>query len=318
MEHVTILSLGEAIVEIVRLKLNTPHDKVGEYIGPFPSGAPTIFIDAAAKFGASSRFIGYVGNDKFGNLILKQLERDSVSTSFLKRLPGYTTGTAFVSYFSNGSREFVFHFRHSAAGQLGPKDISEKVIEDSDLLHIMGVTIQINERCRAACYKAVRLAKKLDVMISFDPNIRRELLDVSASLKAIRPILRQAQLVLPSASEATAITGKVDSTDAAKILLRNGAQVAAIKMGEKGSLVADPNMIAKVPAFRVKEVDPTGAGDVYDAAFLVSLLSGKTLRDSALFANAAGALKVTRMGPTSGPSRKEVERFLSRKSSNAD
>jgi sugar/nucleoside kinase (ribokinase family) len=73
-------------------------------------------------------------------------------------------------------------------------------------------------------------------------------------------------------------------------------------------------MIATVPAFRVKEVDPTGAGDVFDAAFLVSLLSGKTLRDSALFANAAGALKVTRIGPTSGPSREEVERFLFRES----
>jgi sugar/nucleoside kinase (ribokinase family) len=69
-----------------------------------------------------------------------------------------------------------------------------------------------------------------------------------------------------------------------------------------------------VSAFRVKEADPTGAGDVYDAGFLVSLLSGKGLRDSALFANAAGALKVTRIGPTSGPSRKEVERFLSEKS----
>jgi sugar/nucleoside kinase (ribokinase family) len=309
-----ILSLGEAIVEIVRLKLNTPHDKIGEYLGPFASGAPTIFIDAAAKFGASSRFVGYVGDDKFGTFILKQLERDSVSTSFLKRLPGYTTGTAFVSYFSNGSREFVFHFRHSAAGQLGPKDILEKMIEDSDLLHIMGVTIQINEKCRAACYKAVRLARKFDVKISFDPNIRRELLGVPASLKAFHPVLKQAQFILPSIGEATAITGKADLEDASKILLRNGAQVVAIKMGKKGSLVADHNMIATVPAFRVKEVDPTGAGDVFDAAFLVSLLSGKTLRDSALFANAAGALKVTRIGPTSGPSRKEVERFLLRES----
>lgn len=117
-------------------------------------------------------------------------------------------------------------------------------------------------------------------------------------------------MVLPSRSEAKTLTGKDDPAQAARSLLEMGPDVAVIKMGPKGALAVTQTETVFEPAFRVPEVDPTGAGDVYDAAFVYGMLKDWSLEKTMELASAVGAIEVTRIGPMSGLfSLKQVKEF---------
>ncbi len=306
-----VISLGELLVEIMRKDLDVPHDVPGIYQGPFPSGAPAIFIDAAANLGLNSGFIGVIGDDDFGNLLLNRLKNDGVNTEYVRIAKGYTTGTAFVMYYSSGQRKFIFHLRHSAAGQLCADDIREEFVSKAKVLHIMGSSLAINENVRDACYKAVNLAGNTNVVVSFDPNLRPELLDAETIKKMCEPVVKVSQVAFPSKDEIIALTGIDNPVEAARKLQTLGPDTVVVKMGSIGALVVTHKKVFFEPAFNVKEVDPTGAGDVYDAAFIYGVLKSLPIEKTAEVASAAGAIKVTKFGPMGCPSSiREIEKFV--------
>jgi len=307
-----VIALGEILVEIMRTQKDVPHTQVGEYSGPYPSGAPAIFIDALARLGVKCGFIGVVGDDDFGRLLIDRLRNDGVDTGYIKVKNGFTTGTTFVMYYSSGSRKFIFHLRHAAAGQLSPADLDPSYISKAKLVHVMGSSLAVNESSRDACYEAVRIVKKAGGTVTFDPNLRPELLSIEEIQRLCTPIMRVCDVVLPSGTEAEALTGLKDPVKSAKALLKAGPKIAVIKLGSEGATIATKHEIVREPAFEIVEVDPTGAGDVYDGAFVVGMLEGWPLKRTARFASAAGAIKVTKFGPMEGPeSRREVEQFAS-------
>ncbi len=120
-----VLTIGETIVEFIRKERDKSHFETGEYVGPFPSGAPAIFIDAASRLDLKSAIIGVVGEDDFGRLLMKRLADDRVDVTRMFIREGYTTGIAFVTYFSDGNRKFVFHLKHSAAARIKPEDVDK-------------------------------------------------------------------------------------------------------------------------------------------------------------------------------------------------
>ena len=306
--------MGEVLVEIMRKKRDVPHNVVGEYLGPFPSGAPAIFADAVARLGVTSGFIGVVGDDDFGHMIVERLKSDGVDVKYLRVLPGYTTGTAFVMYYSSGERRFIFHLRHAAAGMLSPDDVDPEYIAEAEVLHVMGSALAVSESSRQAVYKAVEIAVEEGIKISFDPNLRPELMGVERIREVCSPILEKASIVMPSKAEAVPFTYTEDPLESAKRLVEKGAEIAVIKLGAEGSIAASQDEVVRVPAYKVVEVDPTGAGDVFDAAFIVAQLKGWSLEEGLRFANAAGAIKVTRFGPMEGPtSFNEVVDFMRKK-----
>jgi len=308
-----IVSLGEALVEIMRRDRDVPFTIPAEFLGPYPSGAPAIFADAAARLGARSGFIGVVGSDDFGFMVADRLRSDGVDLSYFRIVEGYTTGIAFVAYSSTGSRSFIFHLRYSAASLLSPDDVDRDYIASARFLHIMGSALSISPSSRDACYKAVRIASDSGVKVSFDPNLRPELLPVEKIRDICRPILDYAYIILPSGEEATMLTGLSDHRDACDRLLSMGAEIVALKMGRLGSTIYTRGREIYIPGFRVDEVDPTGAGDTYDACFIVGLSRGWSLERIGVYANAAGALSVTRFGPMEGcPTLSEVEDLIRR------
>ncbi|MGC8949335.1 MAG: sugar kinase [Thermoprotei archaeon] len=311
MERMDVVTLGEILVEIMRIKRDIPHNVIGEYFGPYPSGAPAIFADACARLGLHCGLIGVVGADDFGQLLLTRLEKDGVDISYVKIKRNYTTGTAFVMYNSSGARKFIFHLRHAAAGQLSPHHVNIDYISKARLLHVMGSTLAVNRRSYKACYRAMELAKKACITITFDPNLRPELLDARTIRELCKPFLDASDIIMLSQEEARTLTEIKNPIEAAKKLLKLGPNIVAIKMGDKGSIALTREKMIIGPAFEVNEIDPTGAGDVYDAAFIVGVLKGWPIEKTIKFANAAGAIKVTRLGPMEGPkSYKEVEDFM--------
>ena len=301
-----VIALGELLVEVMRKGVDQPLSRPGEFVGPFPSGAPAIFIDAVARLGVSAGFIGVVADDDFGECVVGRLRYDGVDTASIRIAPGYTTGIAFVAYRSDGSRKFVFHLPQSAAALLNPSDVDPDYVAGARFVHVTGSALSISKSARQACYRAVRECKAAGGRVSLDPNIRPELLGIDQVREICQPVLEVCDLLLPSGPEATMLTGDEDEESACRSFVAGGIPIVALKRGEKGSIVYVADRAIDVPSLEVEEVDPTGAGDCYDAGFVVGLLEGWDLRRVARFANVAGALSVTRKGPMEGAPRRSA------------
>jgi sugar/nucleoside kinase (ribokinase family) len=307
--------VGDLLVEIMRQNRDEPLGETGIFIGPFPSGASGIFIDAVARLGIGARFVGTVGNDDFGELIINRFNRDGVDTSHIQRSDEYTTGVAFVTYFADGSRKFIYHLGNAATGQISPDNVKPEYFNDVSYLHVVGSTMFINEQSAGACIKAIDIVKSRAGKVSFDPNFRPELLSVEEVKERFHPVLTKSDIIFPTTDELKILTGEKDIKEACTKLLDTGFEIVAIKQGKDGSTVYTKKEEFHAPAFEVEEIDPTGAGDCYCAGFLAGLIKGLDLKHTALFANAVGALAVTKKGPMEGaPKEKEVDELLGQSS----
>jgi sugar/nucleoside kinase (ribokinase family) len=306
-----VISLGNLLVEVMRVQLDQPLDRPGEFVGPYPSGDAVIYIDTVARLGHSGGYIGAVGRDDFGRCLLDRLAQDGVNCSGIRVLEGHTTGVAFVAYFGDGSRKFIFHWRHAAAGQLAPDFVQPDYFRNAAWLHLSGCNLAVSEAAREAGLKAMRCLPA-GARVSFDPNIRPEVLSVDEIRDLVEPVVRRADLIVPSLSEAAMLTGAPTDEAGCRMWARQG-KLVVLKQGAAGCRVFYGQEDFQVPAFPVVEVDPTGAGDSFSAAFSVALLEGMALREAGRFANAVGALAVGKKGPMEGaPTRREVTDFITR------
>jgi sugar/nucleoside kinase (ribokinase family) len=310
-----VITIGEALVEIIRSSVGQPLDITAEFQGPFASGAPAIFAVAAARLGLSSVFIGAIGDDAFGRLLEKRFAAEGVDSTGLQRPSGFATGAAFVAYDDSGGREFVFHVRHAACGQLSASLIPINLFENARWLHISGSTIFLNENSRAACKQAMDLMVSQGGKISLDPNLRPELMPIDESKKVLAPFLAAADLLLPTETEARALTGETEIALIVQSLRVKDDAILVLKRGPSGCSIIQNGKRLDVPGFVVEEIDPTGAGDCFSAAIIAGLKAGWPLMRIARFANAAGALAVTKLGPMEGaPTYHQVEQYLNTES----
>ncbi len=304
-----VLSIGNMLVEVMRAERDAPLDRPGAFVGPFPSGDTPIYIDAVARLGRAAGFIGVVGKDDFGACLLERFRRDSVDCSGVKVLPEYSTGVAFVAYFGDGSRRFLFHWRHASAGQLSPDDVSSDYVRQVRWLHLTGCNLAVCASARDACYRAMDLLPD-GARVSFDPNLRPEVLSVEEIRALCAPVLERADVFFPSAGEAMLFTGAESDVEGCRQLAAAG-KLVVLKQSAAGSRIFSGEEEIAVPGFVVEEADPTGAGDCFCAGFTVALLEGMSLPEAGRFANAVGALAVTQRGPMEGaPTRAQVEKLL--------
>lgn len=307
-----IVTIGDALVEIMRPGVDQALEEAGEFCGPFPSGATAIFADAVGRLSVPSVFIGAVGDDGFGRCIRQRLERDQVDISAVRVVKDRATGVAFVMYRSDGSRQFVYHAAHAATGQVDSSMVRPEVIQNAGWLEISGTALTIGESCRKATLYALDLAVKAGVPVSFDPNIRVEMLGGQAQARELcDPVLRVAQVIAPTLNEARGLVGRDAPDDVAEAFLDMGIKQVVLKCGEQGCSIYTADSRLDIPGFKVQEVDPTGAGDCFIAGYLAALSRGMTPAEAGRYANAVGALSVTRLGPMEGaPTHTEVMQLL--------
>jgi sugar/nucleoside kinase (ribokinase family) len=296
----SIVTVGEALVEIMRTERDAPLNRPGPFSGPYPSGAPAIFADAAARLGASVGFVGTVGEDAFGDCVFDRLRSDGVDVSAVRRESELLTGIAFVAYASDGTRSFIFHLPRSAAAHVTPGQLPQGYVEEVSYLHVMGSSLSISEELRETCYTLARQVYENEGTVSLDPNLRPELLSEEAIRTVCDPVVEVAEIVLPSGEELASLTGELRASKGAAKLLGRGVEMVALKRGARGSRVYTKDDIIEIPPYHIEEIDPTGAGDCYDAAFIVGLSRGWPLETTTRYANAVGALATTQLGPMEG------------------
>jgi len=228
------------------------------------------------------------------------LQADGVDVSQVLISPDHTTGTAFVTYYHDGSRHFIFHFRHSASGYLQVQDINAGYFDDCEYFHIMGCSVLASDSLRDAILKSAELAKSKGIVISFDPNIRPELIRNEKDQEAIIKILNLTDILLVGVNELESIAESNDPEKIKKFLQDRKIKTTIVKKGSKGISILNNDMEINLAPITVKEVDPTGAGDCFDGAFISMLSEGSNILEAAKVANVAGALSVTKKGPMEG------------------
>ena len=309
-----IVALGEVVSDIYR------GEGSSEVELPFtarPGGAPANVAVAAARLGSEAAFVGSVGEDLFGDLILRTLEAEGVDTSAVRRCePPTRTSIAFVEI-SGGERSFTFYRSDPAADELlSAEDVSEEALSWASFVNFGSIPL-IKDPARSAIHRAVELAEKLDVPVAFDVNFRKHLWEsAEAAREVVNPLFDRSQIVKLSDDEISPLLGTQRAEEAARILLDRGVALVFVSLGSKGAFYATKDFEGEVPSFEVEALDPTGAGDAFLAAALVRLSEGEwdeeTVRKAARSGTAAGAIACTDYGAMRAlPTKDELDRLVS-------
>ncbi len=284
-------------------------DVVGRPVESFPDKGRLVLVDemslhtggcavntaiGLAKLGIPVEVIGKVGNDAFGDFLLVELKKYLVGTKGVRR--DQTTGTSatMVMVRPDGERSFIHYL--GANARLRPKDIDFGLVQKSSILHFAG-TFVLPGIDGEPSVALLRKARAAGVMIFLDT-----VWDASNRwMELLAPYLPLIDYFVPSLGEAQQLTGLEQPQDVARALLDGGAGVVALKMGADGCLVmTQEGEKFLVPAFKVQVVDATGAGDAFAAGFIAGVRQAWPLEQTARFANAVGALCVTKIGASGG------------------
>ncbi|MBA4489410.1 sugar kinase [Paracoccus sp. S1E-3] len=310
--------VGEILVEIVATTIGEGFRAAQPLTGPYPSGAPAIFIDQCGRIGGSAAMIGAVGRDDFGAVNLDRLRRDGVDVSAVSEDADFPTGSAFVRYRADGSRDFVYNIATSAAARFGLSDAVRALIDRAGHLHVMGTALSMPAARSVIEYAAPRIRAR-GGSLSVDPNLRKELARDAETEVLFKRLIALSDLLLPSGDELERAAGITGQDAAITRLFEMGVKEIALKQGASGATVFTPD--AKPvhhPGFRVEERDPTGAGDCFGGAYVACRRLGLSIPDALRYGNAAGARNVTVLGPMEGAgTRAELDAFIAKQEGSA-
>ena len=304
------MACGFPIVEIYRKHLDVPLDEKGEFVGPFAAGDPVLAVIACIKQGHKGGYVGVAGKDRFAECFFRGMRKNEVDISHIRINPERATAVSFLAKFENGKREFMFTLPDSAASTLGVNDYDEDYFDNIKCLHISGAALSVSETI-VELHKKVLENVRDDVLVTFDPNYRENLIDVEKFKKITVQAFERCNLFLPSMGEAGMFCPEAQNEiEACRVISERGKMVA-LKDGANGAYGFWKGKEIYVKAFEIEEVDSTGAGDVFGGALTGALLNGIEFFDALSYGAAAGALAVNRMGLMENiPTREEVEDFL--------
>lgn len=310
-----VVGIGEVLIDFVGLR-SVSYLEVSKFQKCF-GGAPMNTLIGVSRLDSRAGAITAVGDDPFGQFLVDELNKNGVDTSRVKVKRGMRTTISFVANEpKTGERTFIFYrrpwIRGTADSMLSIEDADLDYISRASILHVSGFSLSQNPS-RKAVLSAVKHAKKMGVKVSFDPTLR---VDVWYSERTIRRlysrVLKMSDIATFSRKEAEFVFRTNSMEKAAKDALKCGVEVAVIKLGRDGALLETREGESMyLPAFKVKALDTTGAGDGWNAGLIVGLLKGWELKKCVTVANAVGALVVTKLGAiTALPYKNELNSFL--------
>lgn len=297
-----VVALGELLVDFVpagRSSRGTPQFEAT------PGGAPANVVSCLSRLGKKTAFIGKVGTDAFGAMLRSALEEQGILSDGLVTDPNFNTTLAFVHLDGNGERSFTFYRKHCADVALEPTDI-EKALLNTRIFHFGSLSLT-DEPARSATHFALDNLSSAETLVSYDPNLRPELWESleDARRRILEPMSRVNILKL-SSDELEFLMGMSDPPSGShELAKRYGIKMIFVTMGAKGCYYRVGKHAGYGPAYKVRAVDSTGAGDAFLGGVLYQILEGnkKTepwckddVEGMVRFANAIGALVTTRLG----------------------
>jgi 2-dehydro-3-deoxygluconokinase len=250
------------------------------------------------RLGLPATWIGRVGADPPGDLILRELRGEQVQAITV----GDPSPTGLMVRWrpSGAHGQVTYHRRHSAGSHLAAGDIAADIVRGAAVLHVTGITLALGPGPAEAIAHAVDVARDAGVTVSFDVNYRSALWSPGEAAPALEAAIRRADVVFAGEGEAEIVTGSSDPVQAALTLEGLGPTQVVIKRGADGCLARIDGATIEQPAPTVTVVDTVGAGDACVAGYLAELMSEAAPAARLRTAVAAGAFAVTVSGDWEG------------------
>lgn len=317
MKRFDVTALGELLIDFTESGKSPQGNPLVE---ANPGGAPCNVLAMLNKLGKKTAFIGKVGNDAFGRQLSEAVGKSGTDISGLVTDNDVHTTLAFVHTLSGGEREFSFYRNPGADMMLRKDEVKEDIIKSARIFHF-GTLSLTHDSVREATRYAVDIAKKNNLLVSFDPNLREPLWNSLNDAKVqIEYGLSKCDILKISDNELEFITGICDYQKGAKLLLDTyKIPIIFVTMGKEGSLACYKDAIVFKETFSdIKPIEKTGAGDTFTACVLnyilengLENLSKNNLSELLTFANAAASIITTRKGAlNSMPEREEIEALI--------
>lgn len=273
------------------------------------AGAETNVAIGLCRLGYRASWIGRVGDDEFGRLILARLRTEGVDVSAAVLDPA-PTALMFRERRTRRVDRVSYYRRGYAGSRLGPDDLDEDLLRRARVVHLTGITPALSESARAAVHAAFEVARSAGVLVSFDLNYRSALWSVEAAAEVLWPLAHRADIVF-AGEEELSIFGHEAAEDAARELSADGARTVVLKRGSRGAAAVHAGTMRTQAAVPVQAVDPVGAGDAFAAGYLCGLLDGDDEQQRLALGCAVGAYAVTGLGDwESLPDRQDLQLAL--------
>lgn len=274
-----LFSIGEALIDFIPEQINRRIADV-EGFRPAVGGAPANVCGAFVKLGGQAEMITQLGDDPFGDKIMEEFARHGIGSSYVKRTLEANTALAFVALQADGNREFSFYRKPSADMLMGPENIQKEWFENEFALHFCSVSLG-EYPMKYAHKKAIEAALEADLIISFDPNLRKPLWnDDEALYRTVHEFIPSAHILKISDEELEFLTGKTRIEEAKDQLFIGNVEMVIYTKGADGAECYTKTAQASVASEKVKAIDTTGAGDAFIGSFLYKLHENGVNKDN--------------------------------------
>ena len=313
MNILDVITIGDALITMnpqtngpLRF-VNTFERKVG--------GAELNVVIGCSRLGLKTGWISRLGKDEFGRYITSYARGEGIDTSQVELVNGFPTSVYFKEII-NEERINSYYYRHnSPTNVFKVEDIDEEYVKNSKVLHISGVFPAINDTNKDIVLQLVKLAKKNNVIVTFDPNIRLKLWSAETAKAVLQSFLPFVDVLITGEEEAELLLGSADIDKLVELGSNYGITHIVLKRGEKGAIGYKGGVIIDAaPVISTKIVDTIGAGDGFAAGYIYSLINDWSLEKSLGFANAVACYVIGVPGDNEGlPYLEDVKVILGEK-----
>lgn len=272
-------------------------------------GAESNVAIALSRLGTPVTWVGRVGTDSLGDLIVRELRAEGVTTGAIRE-ESAPTGLMIKERRLPHLQRVWYYRRGSAGSRLEPADLPDELFTDTALVHLTGITPALSETAAAAVRASIDAARRAGARVSLDLNYRSALWPPEVAGPCLRELSAMADIVFAGADEA-ALALDTETTDPAELARRIaslGPTQVIIKLGVAGCLALVDGETYRQSAVPVQVVDTVGAGDAFVAGYLAELVSGKAVEARLALAVRAGAFACLAHGDWEGlPRRSELD-----------
>jgi 2-dehydro-3-deoxygluconokinase len=294
-----VVTLGEPLVVLL------PTEPVGlDEAGSLAvavGGAEANTALLLARLGHSVSYVSRVGDDPFGRRVVAVLAREGVEVTRVRIDPEAPTGLYLREWLPDGLRRVHYYRTGSAASRMSDADLDEGVCAGARVVLVTGITPALSPSCASAVQRVMALARSARALVAMDLNYRPRLWDPSTARRSLVPLIGQVDLLLMGQEDSLAIL-EADGEPAMRAAAALGARTVVLRAAADGAAALVDGAVVRAPAIAVREVvDPVGAGDAFNAAFLSYWLRGRRIEDALRAGNELGAAAVATLGDSAVP-----------------
>lgn len=302
MKKFDVVALGELLIDFTE---NGLSDQGNPILEANPGGAPCNVLSMLQNLGKKTAFIGKVGDDAFGKMLIQVVKEQGINTDNLIVDKEAGTTLAFVHTAKDGDRNFSFYRNPGADMMLRWNEVEQSKLSDTEIFHF-GTLSMTDEYIADVTMKAVKKAKESGAVISFDPNLRPPLWkNMEDARQRMWYGISQCDILKISDDEIAFLSGTEDIDCGIEcIMQKSQPKLICATMGKNGSKAYyNGESVFSQPFLRNDTIETTGAGDTFMACVLNAVLengleqlSHDKLADMLRFANAASSIITTRKG----------------------